>query len=616
MAVMIPSDIERFGTPGEEVFYRFLESCAKPDSRYIAWYTPSINDSEPDFLLYSPDIGLVIFEVKDWVIDQIEEADKNQFTILNGSRLEKKENPYQQARRYFQAIMDKIKHDGHLLSKIPEHVGKSKVPVSLGVVFPNIHRDDFEEHGFGKVIDPDRIFFEGDLSVYSPICEDLSGSEFTKAVTRMYPPLFPVALTPAEVNHLRQLIFPTVRIDLPVRGPSKEYQGHASVVAMLDHQQEILARKFDGGHRIISGPSGSGKTLILAGKAQFMRRYNPAIKRVLFVCFNITLAHYIRRLLAQKHVPMGPAGVEVCHFFELCAKIAGETVHYEKEEPDYYDMVVQLALEKLPETGLRYDAILIDEGQDFSDDMYRVVAGLLNPATDNLTVAIDPTQGIYPGKGVGIVKKGKVHHITRVYRNTREITAFVAAFMGEERTEKKVDEGGGLFPALFESHGPRPSIKGLSSEARMIEYVADTVESLVRNDGFPSSEIAILYTSKTLKTGKGEINLPEELMAALDARGILSTWASEDYRAKKSYDITTDSVTISTIHSAKGLDYACVFLAGLDFLSEKMPEETMKNLTYVGLTRARYHLFIPHVRKTQLVERLLRAMQVERVKLS
>ncbi|HOD74863.1 MAG TPA: 3'-5' exonuclease, partial [Syntrophorhabdaceae bacterium] len=265
---------------------------------------------------------------------------------------------------------------------------------------------------------------------------------------------------------------------------------------------------------------------------------------------------------------------------------------------------------------LRYDAILIDEGQDFSDDMYRVVAGLLNPATDNLTVAIDPTQGIYPGKGVGIVKKGKVHHITRVYRNTREITAFVAAFMGEERTEKKVDEGGGLFPALFESHGPRPSIKGLSSEARMIEYVADTVESLVRNDGFPSSEIAILYTSKTLKTGKGEINLPEELMAALDARGILSTWASEDYRAKKSYDITTDSVTISTIHSAKGLDYACVFLAGLDFLSEKMPEETMKNLTYVGLTRARYHLFIPHVRKTQLVERLLRAMQVERVKLS
>src|SRR5690606_24851314 len=103
-----------------------------------------------------------------------------------------------------------------------------------------------------------RVFFEGDLSVYSPICEDPSGGEFTKAVTRMYPPLFPVMLTAAEVNHLRQLIFPTVRIDLPVRGPSKEYEGHTDVVAMLDHQQEILARKFDGGHRIISGPSGSG----------------------------------------------------------------------------------------------------------------------------------------------------------------------------------------------------------------------------------------------------------------------------------------------------------------------------------------------------------------------
>jgi len=37
----------------------------------------------------------------------------------------------------------------------------------------------------------------------------------------------------------------------------------------------------------------------------------------------------------------------------------------------------------------------------------------------------------------------------------------------------------------------------------------------------------------------------------LDTKGVLYKWASEDYRAKKSYDITANSVTISTIHSMK-----------------------------------------------------------------
>ena len=48
-------------------------------------------------------------------------------------------------------------------------------------------------------------------------------------------------------------------------------------------------------------------------------------------------------------------------------------------------------------------------------------------------------------------------------------------------------------------------------------------------------------------------------MVALESRGIMSQWVSEDYRAKRAYDITTDKVSVSTIHSAKGLDYACVF---------------------------------------------------------
>ena len=80
---------------------------------------------------------------------------------------------------------------------------------------------------------------------------------------------------------------------------------------------------------------------------------------------------------------------------------------------------------------------------------------------------------------------------------------------------------------------------------------------------------------------------------------------SEDYKTKKNYDITTNRVTISTIQSAKGLDYVCVFLLGLD--SPKVEEwsaEVAKNLTYVAITRTRESLYIPWLKKSQLIERI------------
>ena len=42
MAIMIRNDVEEFQTEGERVFFRFLQTVAKPDSRYIAWYLPDL----------------------------------------------------------------------------------------------------------------------------------------------------------------------------------------------------------------------------------------------------------------------------------------------------------------------------------------------------------------------------------------------------------------------------------------------------------------------------------------------------------------------------------------------------------------------------------------------
>jgi hypothetical protein len=75
MAFMLPEQVESFKTEGEGRFYRFLATVAKPDHSYLAWYTPDLQGKEPDFILYSDSVGLIVFEVKDWALHQIREAD-------------------------------------------------------------------------------------------------------------------------------------------------------------------------------------------------------------------------------------------------------------------------------------------------------------------------------------------------------------------------------------------------------------------------------------------------------------------------------------------------------------------------------------------------------------
>jgi superfamily I DNA/RNA helicase len=68
-------------------------------------------------------------------------------------------------------------------------------------------------------------------------------------------------------------------------------------------------------------------------------------------------------------------------------------------------------------------------------------------------------------------------------------------------------------------------------------------------------------------------------------------------------------VTISTIHSVKGLDYSTVFLLGLDYLEpQNWSIEQIERLIYVAITRARYQLFIPYVVENQFVSKLMECL--------
>jgi superfamily I DNA and RNA helicase len=609
MAIMIPENVEEFKTEGERQFYKFLEEVAKPDAGHITWYTPDIEGKEPDFILYSRSVGLIVFEVKDWMVDQIRKADPHSFRLQVGSDIETRKSPFQQARDYLYDLVDKIKADGQLIARDAAHHGNVKIPFNFGVVFPNINKHEWTKEGLGEISSSGKIFFFDDLHPSSDICSDPGGQCFRDALEERFKPQFQFKITSSELQHLKQLLFPTVKIELPERSNGQNYEERIERIKVLDHHQEALARKFDGGHRIISGPSGSGKTLILAHKAAFLKQYNPKINNILFLCYNITLVNYIRRLLADKKVPLGESGVTVRHFYELCSEILGEDVAYEKADSDFYAMVVQEALSKVEEFGKKYDAILVDEGQDFSTEMFKVVKSLLNPETDSLTVVLDENQNIYRDQisweDAGIKTEGRVHKLACGYRNTQELAKFASNFIGEKSEGRKDEED--PFADYYEFHGPEPEIKQFVDFTEITEFTAEKIAEIAETDGCPYSEIAVLYAmqypGKDLKDP-----LPRMVENALDSRGILNTWVSEDYSSKKTYDITTNSVTISTIHSVKGLDYSTVFLLGLDYLEPReWSEDQLDRLTYVAITRARYQLFIPFIKKSDLINDMLKA---------
>ena len=100
-------------------------------------------------------------------------------------------------------------------------------------------------------------------------------------------------------------------------------------------------------------------------------------------------------------------------------------------------------------------------------------------------------------------------------------------------------------------------------------------------------------------------NVPGLLRDHLESNGILVTWASCNAQSKSSWDITADNVSLSTIHSMKGMDAKVVFVWGLDSLgSGNLPLNRQRTLAYVACSRARQHLYIIYCDKTPLIHEL------------
>ncbi len=623
MARMRPERIDGLDrvTPGELKVFHFLREAARPHRDFVCWYRPLLGGPgvEPDFVLFGQHLGLLVLEVKNWILPQIVAADQHQFVLRVKDREERKINPDRQAKNYVDALLEALKAVPAFVDQPPPHCGQLKIPVGRMVVFPYISQADYLQYGFNRILPLERVLLQEDLDPAGEVMGDPSGQAFRARLARAFP--FPFAgLTPKELAKLEALLWPEVRLDLPLRQGADKARFQAEVRA-LDDLQARVARQLGSGHRLLKGPPGSGKTLVLIHRCYVLRKYQPQPPRILLVCYIIALASYLKRLLQEKGLGIGEGGVHVHHFYELCSFILqnslGEPVQFNVPDSSYYETIITYTLESVQQ-GLhrlgQFDVILVDEGQDFSNEMLKILLGLLRHGGD-LVIALDAYQDLYrrqtSWRALGIQAQGRSLYLGRVYRHTAEIFAFTQCFLGMARPQEPTLP---LFPEEELEHGEPPQVRRFPDMEKLEAFLVTDIRRHLDAGAFTRAEIAILYDDKVYGPEGfhyGGRELPRRLKQRLQAAGIPVKWVSEDLRAKELFDITTDRVSLVSIHSAKGLDFDLVYVVGADRI--RATDETRPYLTrllYVALTRAKYRLVIPYVEENEFIRKMARCLEV------
>jgi superfamily I DNA/RNA helicase len=286
-------------------------------------------------------------------------------------------------------------------------------------------------------------------------------------------------------------------------------------------------------------------------------------------------------------------------------------VHYENEESEYYDIVTQKTLEKeIKGKSLAdpFDAILLDEGQDFQEDMLMVLLNLLKPEGD-LVIGLDSYQDLYrrkySWKSVGIKASGRTRYLKNVYRNTVEIFDTTQRFIGEgPRDNRQLP----MLPFDFAFHGDPPEFHKFEDLVGIDDFLVSDLKKCVEEKDYKRSEIAIIYDDKIYGPSRFAYDnraLPMRILNRLNTSGIPAFWVSQDVRSKEMFEITTDRISLISIHSSKGLDFDLVYLVGIDRIrATENTEAALNSLIYVAMTRAKYRLVIPYVEETEFIKKM------------
>ena len=562
MAFTIPETIPiGTGTPGERRVFTDLRNGLPED--YLLYYDVSVQGRYPDFIIVGPDLGVIVLEIKDWRLKSIAEVTAEAVVLREGSGEKTVKGPVRQVREYCIRIVDALKrrsllYDGQNL----------RCRWGYGVVFPYISSEDLERPSLSR---PSLADVLGGTTILSG--EDLDRDRLLPALRRLIPSWVPDLdpLNSIEIDEIRGILHPEIRFGWD--------HSDTEILQVMDREQERLARAVGKGHRMVRGVAGSGKTLILAARARHLSACHPDW-RILVLCYNRVLADWLRSQFGKG------SRIEVMHYHGWArqqlqrANVPIPPPSSSPLESDrYWDRTMPELLLKAMTSGSegfdRYQAVLVDEGQDFADPWYRTVLRALDPATNSLFIALDSSQNIYKRKvswrGVGIQIVGRTRILRVNYRNTKPILGSAFALIQEldaKSTPVREAEEEHVVPEQALRDGPEPEIHRLVSAGDQRTHLVQWVRTRLRED-IPPNEILIM--SLLRKDASSALGW---LMKAGIAAQLL--WKSSE----------ENGVRLSTIHSAKGLDAEAVYVQGVQDL-DRLESKEARRLLYIAMTRAR-----------------------------
>lgn len=472
-------------------------------------------DGEADFVLVSPRHGLLVLEVKGGSI-QIERGEWYS-TDRNGVRHRIK-NPFDQARDSKYALL------AFLRATEPD---LARIPVTHAVVFPDVSVDAV----LGAGAAPEIIIDRQGLSL------------LTQSIQRVFDHWEAhYAIQESQVERLVQLLAPTVSVRRLLKDHVAEAE--AALFDLTNEQMEVLHSLRLNRKAVVLGSAGTGKTLLAVEKA---RQLAEAGSKPLIICFNATLREHLKACLADTAVD-----VESYHSLSYrVAEVLGVRIDPGKAD-EWFATGAPSVVNRAREAGVTYDAILVDEAQDFSANWLASLASLTSD-DDALTYFFaDSHQDLYC-RDWSLPAQYARFELSRNCRNTTPIATRVAAVFGDTLS-------------CAQTPGPPPRFIDVERESQIIPYVIRLVDDLVLSEGIEPRQVAVLTDARSLVDGLRETGAAGLLFTTLEGHGI----------------------PVETVHRFKGLEREVVVLA----LQGGQPGVDPKAVAYVGLSRARSALYV------------------------
>lgn len=364
-----------------------------------------------------------------------------------------------------------------------------------------------------------------------------------------------------------------------------------------ENQIKIRGGKLNA-HSLVRGVAGSGKSVLLRKRIDRIKNEHSEYK-VLVLTYNRFMAGWVKDVISNSNSNIS---IECCTFHSW----AWHALNYN------YNFSESVFLEKINSCTKKYDAILIDEAQDFKDEWFLGLLKLLNPETNSLFIVYDNTQSVYGNPhrrksdwswtSLGIKIVGRTDILEVNYRNSPEIGLvswdFFLPYINRAKVPISRDSAGAIIKPEFNKSRSSSVSVGLYQCYDDYKLIAQEVFHALSK--YSKSSIAVMMHPKIKK------NIQTEMSIALDKLGI-ENHAPQYSKDRNGNIITRPCVIIDSWNSLKGLEFDAVILVNIDyvnyFLNSDNEFEEFSGL-YTAMTRARDHLVMLYNENNSLVEEI------------